>query len=406
MPERERLVHLDVLRGLAVLGILAMNTPSSFALPPDAFTFPNLAPIPFDALALKLWLLLRVAFEGKFIALFSMLFGVSVFLVGGVEGDPARRGVLFRRLCWLVLFGMVHGALIWFGDVLLLYALTGFALMLCRGWRPRWLGAAGVSLFVLGNARFVQPGLEIEMAPPEVQASVFERLNPAVILDTVRTFRGSPLEVAAANLKAWADIAPDALAYHAPGTLGLMMIGLALFKSGVLQGRRSALLYATMAVFGAAAMAVIGWQAVLEARGGFSPSQVYGSGSVSNTFLAPAVTLGYIGLVNLALRRGLFRRAALALAPVGRMAFSNYIAQSLIMTSIFYGGRGLGLMGGLDWSGMALLVLSVWAAQLVWSPLWLSRFAMGPLEWIWRRLSYGRALPLRRPLEQPAVPAA
>ena len=112
VPERERLAHLDVLRGLAVLGILAVNTPSAFALPPDAFTFPTLAPIPFDAPAQKLWLLVRIGFEGKFIALFSMLFGVSVFLVGGSGAEPARGRVLVRRLSWLVLFGVVHGALV------------------------------------------------------------------------------------------------------------------------------------------------------------------------------------------------------------------------------------------------------------------------------------------------------
>jgi uncharacterized protein len=86
----------------------------------------------------------------------------------------------------------------------------------------------------------------------------------------------------------------------------------------------------------------------------------------------------------------------MALAPVGRMAFTNYIAQSLIMTTIFYAGRGLGLYGQLDWPQWSAIVVGVWTLQLIWSPLWLSRFTMGPLEWVWRRLSYGRSIPLRR----------
>jgi uncharacterized protein len=88
------------------------------------------------------------------------------------------------------------------------------------------------------------------------------------------------------------------------------------------------------------------------------------------------------------------------------MAFTNYLTQSLIMTAIFYGGgRGLGLFGSLDWEQWAMIVVGVWILQLVWSPIWLSRFSMGPLEWAWRRLSYGRAIPLRGALERPAVPA-
>ncbi|MBW3560258.1 MAG: DUF418 domain-containing protein [Proteobacteria bacterium] len=404
--EGERLAHLDVLRGLAVLGILAVNTPSAFALPPDAFTLPNIAPVPFDDAALRLWLLVRIAFEGKFIALFSMLFGVSVYLVGGELTDWARGRVLLRRLGWLVLFGVVHGALIWFGDILLLYAIVGFAAFLCRSWPPVWLAGVGVVLFAYGAFHFLAPGLALQAAPLEVQVAAFQRFQPAAILQTVDAFRGDLAQVAAANFEAWARVAPDAIQYHASDTLGLMLIGLALFKARVLQGGRSARLYASMAAVGAAAMAVVAWQAMGEARRGFSPPEVFGRASVANTLLAPVVTLGYVGLLNLALRSGLFRRAALVLAPVGRMAFTNYIAQSLIMTTLFYGGRGFGLFGRLGWPEMAGVVLAVWALQLIWSPLWLSRFTTGPLEWIWRRLSYGRSVPLRRPVERPAAPAA
>lgn len=269
--EGERLAHLDVLRGLAVLGILAVNTPSAFALPPDAFTLPNIAPVPFDDAALRLWLLVRIAFEGKFIALFSMLFGVSVYLVGGELTDWARGRVLLRRLGWLVLFGVLHGALIWFGDILLLYAIVGFAAFLCRSWPPAWLAGVGVVLFAYGAFHFLAPGLALQAAPLEVQVAAFQRFQPAAILQTVDAFRGDLAQVAAANVEAWARVAPDAIQYHASDTLGLMLIGLALFKARVLQGGRSARLYASMAAVGAAAMAVVAWQAMGEARRGFSP---------------------------------------------------------------------------------------------------------------------------------------
>ena len=405
VSEGERLVQLDVLRGLAVLGILAVNAPL-FALPIDAFNVPDAAPVPFGDAALRLWLLMRTAFEGKFIALFSMLFGVSVSLVGGELGDRVRNGVLLRRLGWLAAFGVLHGSLIWFGDVLLLYAVAGLIIVLCRSWPPMLLAPVGVALFVWGAVRFLEPGFALQDAPPEVQAAVAQQFGPEAIMAVVHAFGGDLGRSAAANFDTWARVAPDAIEHHFLDTVGLMMIGLALFKTGVLQGRRSTRLYVVLAGFGGASLAVIAWQAVGEAARGFDPAEVFGSGSVANTFLSPVVTLGYIATINLALRGRLLRSVALALAPVGRMAFTNYIAQSLIMTSLFYGGRGLGLFGTVGWPELAGIVLAVWALQLVWSPLWLSRFTMGPLEWVWRRLSYGQPLPLLRPPERaPAAPS-
>ena len=122
--------------------------------------------------------------------------------------------------------------------------------------------------------------------------------------------------------------------------------------------------------------------------------------------LAALVTLAYVAAVSLLMRTRGFRAPAAVLGAVGRMAFTNYIAQSLIMTAVFYGGgRGLGLYGRLTWTEWTGIVLAVWAAQLIWSPLWLARFHMGPLEWLWRRLSYRRPLPLLRRSGPAVAPA-
>lgn len=399
----ERIEQLDVLRGLAVLGILLVNAPA-FAMPYAVSENPPLSPLGFGPDAQAAWWVMQTFFHQKFVTLFSILFGVSVFLVGGERRvDRDRSRVLKRRLLWLMLFGVVHGALIWFGDILLLYGVIGLLMMLCRGWDVRKLMTVGTALALISTALLIGSQVALQFAPAEVQAWVAEAAGSASSVQTmIAEYRSGLAGSQAANFQAWIRLAVGSVIAFGPMTLGLMMWGLALFKAGVLQGRASLRTYTVLALCGGSALAVIGWNAQDQIRDGF-PAATRGTDALPNFVLAPIATLGYIALLNLALKGGLARRAALALAPVGRMAFTNYIAQSLIMTSIFYGGRGLGLYGRLDWPEWSLVVLAVWALQLLWSPLWLSRFSMGPLEWLWRRLSYGRPVRLRR---LPAAPVA
>jgi uncharacterized protein len=113
-------------------------------------------------------------------------------------------------------------------------------------------------------------------------------------------------------------------------------------------------------------------------------------GAYLNPSLSILITLMYVSLLILCVKFNVLGFISDALAPVGQMAFTNYISQSVIMTAIFYGGRGLGLYGEVSRDMLLAIVASVWVLQLIWSPLWLSRFKMGPLEWVWRRLSYGK----------------
>lgn len=398
----ERLVQLDALRGLAVLGILLVNAPAS-AMPGQIGEAPLLSPLAFGPLDQAVWWTMRTGFDDKFITLFSLLFGVSVYLVGGESGaGDGREGVLRRRLLWLLLFGALHGALIWYGDILLLYALAGMVMALCRSWPPRRLLLAGAGLIVLTIIQVLSD--EASVSAGFTDASWMEAGAAQVrsaIADARSGLAGSQL----ANLRTWALVTASVPFTYGPSTLGLMMWGLALFRLGVLQGRASTKTYLLMTAAGGLSLAVIGWSALEQMRDGF-PVATRVWDRLPNLTLAPVVALGYVGLVNLALRVSLSRGCALALAPVGRMAFTNYIAQSVIMTTVFNAGRGLGLYGRLDWPQWSLIVVGVWVVQLVWSPLWLSRFNMGPLEWGWRRLSYGRPIPLRRAIERPAVPSA
>lgn len=172
-----------------------------------------------------------------------------------------------------------------------------------------------------------------------------------------------------------------------PPTLGLMMIGLSLFKSGFLAGRSSTKRYATVIAAGTVALAIVSWMAW---RKDIAEMPVLGEDAVG-FFLTPAVSLAYASTLILLLRSGAVSLLS-PFAAASRMAFTNYLTQSIIMTSIFYGGRG-GLMGQINRPALWAIVLSVWALQLTWSPIWLSRFEMGPFEWVWRCLTYGRTVP-------------
>lgn len=386
-----RIKTLDVLRGLAILGILAVNAPF-FAAPWQTALNPMLAPIAVEPGNVWAWFVPHVFFEAKFITLFSLLFGVSLYLVGGERSDEERGKVLRRRLGWMLLFGFIHGAAIWYGDILFVYAVSGFILMLARSWKPLPLMIVGVIAYTLIHGLGLLNGVILGMASPaDVDQLRNEMWSPD--LDAVIAgFSGTFMESLRANFATWTEMIGFELANAAPRAISVMMIGLALFKWGFLSGRAPVWVYLVVAAIGAAALAAVGYQARLNYEADFDFMYMQSRGALLNPALSVFITLLYASLLILCVKTGALRFLTNALAPVGQMAFTNYIAQSLIMTAIFYGGRGFGLYGEVGRDGLMAIVVGVWILQLIWSPLWLSRFKMGPLEWIWRRLSYGKPL--------------
>jgi uncharacterized protein len=381
--ERERIAALDAIRGLAVLGILAVNA-EAFGGPIEALHDMQAWPFPHEgATALSYWIG-DVFFREKFITLFSMLFGVSVFLVGGERGDAVKSRLLRRRLAVLFGLAMLHGFGVWWGDILSLYAATGAVMFFCRSWRPRTLMITGLALFGAMTALLLPFGAADAASEPDKSADV-----AAAIATATASWAGA-YEV---NVRSYVQMLggyPWALL----PTLSLMMIGLALFKSGFFAGRSTT--RRCQAVLGAGATALV-VQAVLSWREVILLQPIAGS-DVASGVLAPVIALGYAAGVILLLRS----RAAPVLAPVaaaGRMAFTNYLAQSLIMTTLFYGGR-FALMGQVDRPALWAIVIAVWAVQLAWSSWWLARFQYGPCEWAWRCLTLGRRVPFtRRPAQ-------
>ena len=391
-----RIQTLDVIRGLAILGILAVNAdgyaaPQSASLRPWMWLFPNQG-----GTAVSYWIM-DTFFHEKFLSIFSMLFGISLFLVGGERSDCQKGRILARRLAILFLFGMLHGFGIWWGDILSLYAVTGAIMFFCRSWPPKKLLGIGVALYAgMAIAAIPRAAFPFAPHPPVTNTVVSGAPDPAMtanhkvrIEQTLTEAKSSWAGAYRVNAREYRNLLSGD-PWLIPQTLALMMIGLSLFKSGFLAARSSHRRYAITIAIGALALCLLGWLSwQTDVVGAKIPIE---HGLV--LLLSPSVALGYAAILVLLLRSRLGEWLA-PLAAAGRMAFTNYLTQSLIMTSIFYGGRGA-LMGGIDRPGLWGLTVAIWTLQLVWSPLWLARFEMGPFEWAWRCLTLGRRVPLRK----------
>jgi uncharacterized protein len=394
-PPSERIATLDIVRGLAVLGILAVNV-FAFAFPSAVYMNPALAPFPLEgSSAVAMWAS-DTFFHSKFITLFSMLFGASIFLVGGDKTDPARNRLILRRLLWLIPIALIHGLFLWFGDVLLLYAAAGLIAMLFRGLKACTLIWIGLGITLLLAVLAAGGALALQFAPPEMLDQIEQQKSAMTgsreaVQASIANYRSGWPGMLTENFKAWSQLQIASLLFIIIPTVALMMFGMGLLKAGFFSGRAPTILYVLLVLIGGAVLAATGW---LGWREMVSDGATRGLHQAVEAF-AVLITLGYASLLILLVTRGA-RVLVGWLAPVGRMAFTNYLTQSLIMTTLFYQPWGPKLMGTMDRPALWGVVAAVWALQIVWSALWLSRFQMGPLEWLWRCLTYGRMVPMGR----------
>lgn len=393
----DRIFNLDMLRGWAILGILAVNA-MAFAWPIAIEFAHGTRPFAMSMANVTGEWVTTVFFQDKFRTLFTMLFGVSIFLVGGERDHEARSGLLRRRLLWLGLFGLIHGLAFWYGDILMHYAYCGALMLLMRSWSARrllWIGGgvtAAWSALTVGGA-LLGPVVMAAVGPEFASQAAADgpQASPAAIMAIVEQVGGGYGAAMLQNFQAWIMVQGFSMALI-PVSVPLMMIGLGLFKSGYLQGQAPAWLYVFMTLVGAANLTVLGFAEGVVVTGGALPVEGLAAAAAG---CATLITLGYASLLILLTRFGL-RALTGVLVPVGQMAFTNYLTQTLIMTSLFYMPWGPLWYGTMGPAALWGVVGAVWLAQLIWSPLWLSRFRMGPLEWLWRCLSYGRRVPLLR----------
>lgn len=409
---RERIGLLDSLRGLAVLGILLCNIPIS-AEPHSVATSLTMWPLGMAPASVAVWWVTQVFFQQKFYSMFGMLFGASILLVGG-EGRGAadageRRRILILRLVSLLAIGLFHGLVIWQGDVLNTYAVVGLLAMWARSWPAKRLLQAGIGLH-LGLSAWAAWKLLSHAAqgggdPPPAEMAQF---LAGVHADSVQ-YAGTFAQSFHQNAKDFWDFVFGAFTQW-PQTwplvvLALMLMGMGLYKLGVLSGRVSTGVYQGLIGAGLGALVIVG---LAETAYMLLPDHPWAPRALARwlqSATAPVVSLGYVGLMVMATRSRIWKAIPAVLAPVGQMAFTNYLTQSILMTVLLYGGRGPGLYGKVDRPFLAAAVAAIWLLQILWSRWWMARFTMGPLEWLWR-LAYRGPMPLRRAPGTAATAAA
>ncbi len=399
----QRIDLLDVLRGFALGGIVVVNYQVFAGL---VFMSPaDLSSLGLTAADRAGQFLVHALLEQKFYSLFSLLFGIGFSIL---MGRAAERGSAFapffqRRLLVLLGIGFVHAILVWPGDILILYAVLGFALLLFRDSSDRSVLGWGVGL-LLSPIVIYAGFLAIAMPDPMVLVA---GSGPSPLERALAAFAGGSYpEVVATNAFMYAGRwVLYLLSLRPPRVLGMFLIGVWLDRRDVFRdpdGNRR-LLTRTVVWGGATGLpanVAVAWigegQAALPATG---------RGLLQTTLSAvgvPALALAYAAAIALVMLRPAGRSRWTALAPMGRMALTNYLLQSVAGMGIFY-GLGMGLLGRVRPLAVCGIALVVFAVQVVLSRVWMARFAYGPAEWIWRRLTYRGPVPFRR---APAGPAA
>ena len=381
----ERIATLDVLRGLALYGVLTANLLLFYSgieyAPRGTFQFDGFTTLYF-----------RMFISTRAISTLTFLFGLGFALQlarAGERGDDVR-GVFTRRLLTLLMFGVVHVVLLWWGDILWCYAVTGFALLWFRRRSVRTLVIWGVVLSLIPQLIMSLPPVRQAIAPVLPGPADHGAWNAELLA----TYGGGDLFARTwANLRQVAYFVGPIALWFLPWILGHFLLGMAAgkrrwFENGGAAHRRA---FRWMLAIGLV-LALIGVALALVVKP--SRSMIMGLPLIARiafSFLNELVTAGvvmvYISAVVLLMQRSLPRRLLMILAPVGRMPLTTYLCQSVFATFIFY-GWGLGWIAEVEPIGCLAIALGIFIVQIVIANLWLRRFRSGPLEWLWRRIVY------------------
>ncbi|WP_242625105.1 DUF418 domain-containing protein [Krasilnikovia cinnamomea] len=394
---RSRLMNLDALRGLALLGIFVVN--STYVA--SAFHGTGVEDPAFTSTADRtVGSVLTLLFETKFYLLFSFLFGYSFTL----QRDSAeRRGTPFtaaflRRLAALFALGAAHAVLLFPGDILTTYALLGVVLLVVGGMQTRTAATAAGTLLALTATAYAGLGtLQAAFGPPSTldAGNLTAQADQAAVL-----LSGGPVDVIDAHLRELPDVAALLLLFQAPCALAMFLFGLAAGKRGLLARpihatvlRRTQLIGFPIGLAGAClyAHATTHWTG--------TAGEAYAV--AIDVLTAPALAAAYAATLLRLIRGRHGQRIADLLAPAGRMALSNYLAQSAVLAFIFT-GYGLAEIGRLSPASVLVLVLVLYTIQLYASAIWMHTHAYGPLEWFLRAATHLTVPPWRRH-RQPAA---
>ena len=431
VAQDERINSLDALRGLALLGILPANV-LIFGMHLAAANDPTVAG-GATGLNLVSWALFRILVEGKMRALFSMVFGASAILL--TSRSEQRFGIsaadiYYRRNLWLLLFGLAHAFLLFWGDILYPYALCALILFPFRklpakklliigctfilfktGWSAadayrqverRNLAAAADAAAKLGN----QPSEEQAAAKKAIEEQQKQRKPPAEELEKdAKPWRGNPWSVIRARAKFLAIW--HALPYYDAVSCdiwSMMFIGMGLFKLEIFSAARSFRVYGWIAAAGyLIGLPLNAFMAWLAFQSHFDRTAVMLTNLAYDAERLP-VALADMAVLMLLCKAGAAQWLTGRLAAIGQMALSNYVFQSVVCSFVFT-GYGFGLYGRMERYQLYYVVAGCWAMSLAVSPMWTRHYRFGPIEWCWRSLTYWNRQPMRtmRPAAAEAV---
>lgn len=406
VQQTERIQIVDILRGFALFGILLVNM-IIFAHPMQVVLFPVEPTAPWYDRAAE-WFI-HFAGEGKFYALFSLLFGLGLTLqMERIEGRGGRFVPLYaRRLLVLLGIGIVHAFLIWVGDILIMYALLGFLLLLFRKAKPGTLLIWVIILillpvlFNLGLTALVEWGRSVPEAAPQIQAS-FANTTANFKAEMAQAYR----VYATGN---FATITRQRIAdYFSMGLTAYLVMGfhvLAMFLLGVYFGKQG--IFRNLEAHRLLFKRLLIWGLII----GVSGNALYASlililsrieltwplflATAGQSIGAPLLMLAYVSIFCLLAFSSTSGERLKVLAPVGQMALTNYLTQSIVCTLIFY-GYGLRLFGKIGAAAGIGLTLLIYLLQIPFSQWWMQRFYYGPAEWLWRSLTYLKPQPMKR----------
>ena len=404
----ERLVGLDFIRGIAVMGILAANI-VAFGQPFIAYLWPDGFLVPHGDEGGWMWIAQFVLIDGKMRGLFTLLFGAGMILF--LERAWARGSgewLQFRRLAWLMLFGLVHTYLIWAGDILFAYSIAGMILLLCArlpGLAQLKLGLLGYLAVAITYAAMMVP-LHLVADTPLGEETAFSEMRSELVIDQQQQIDDGFVEEAIKSSGDYGAFVQHRigehgtdpytfLAFFLPEALAVMLIGMGLYKLGFFSGgcdpgRQRFWGWVGLLVGGILHLAIGLWSKSV----GFTYYAALASMMGLSVLPRLIMVLGFAALLSLYGPRAtgwLGQRISAA----GRAAFTNYLGTSIVMLFVFH-GWALGLFGELNRPQLYLVVLLSWVMMLAWSKPWLERFRYGPLEWLWRCLTYGKVFPLKR----------
>ena len=424
VADSERIVLLDSLRGIAILGILLMNIPG-FALPEPVLHDPSVLN-EWGTINFKTWYFIDWFMEGSQRALFSMLFGAGIILFISRQEKKSQglypADYFFRRQLWLLVFGLFNAfVLLWFWDILFHYACIGMIAFAFRRLSPKALIIAAVLCLVLQTARdnvdayrdrkMITKGEAIAKMDTTVTKLTEEQKEDLGAMTGLKekTTQKEKLKKMNKNLKTVRGSYGGFYEYQSGRSLEgelyytyfgiwdiliFMFLGMAFFKSGIITGQASTKIYWALFIGGLGIGLVLSYfrlQPLIDYKFNkfdLRKNVLFEFYEISRAFRA----LGIFGLIMLLYKSGWFKWFFAMLRPVGQMAFTNYLMQSLLVGLFFY-GVGFGMYGKLERHEIYYVVAATWLLQIIWSHIWLRFFRFGPLEWCWRSLTYWKLQP-------------